>query len=153
MIGSGKVLFWYWWILGAIFIVIEMLAPGIFMLWLGVAAFAAGLVLLAVPGTGIEWQLIAFALVAMGSVVFWRRQLRRAALPGDSPNLNQRGQQYISRHFDLADPIRNGYGRAKVEDTIWTVSGPDLPAGSRVQVIGVDGTVLKVKAVDNTGTG
>ncbi len=153
MIGSGNMLFWYWWILAAVFIVIEMLVPGIFMLWLGVAAFAAGLVLLAVPGMAIEWQLIVFALVAIGSVVFWRWQLRRAVVAEDSPNLNQRGQQYISREFDLIDPIRNGYGRAKVEDTVWTVSGPDLPAGSRVQVIGVDGTVLKVKAAGNTAAG
>jgi hypothetical protein len=143
---SAQVVFWQWWVLGAIFVVIEMIAPGTFMLWLGVAAAAAGLLLLIIPSAGIGWQFLTFAVVAIASVFLWRRY--RRPTPTDHPTLNQRGQDYVFREFKLIEPIVNGYGKAAVEDSVWTVSGQDAPVGSTVRVIGVDGTVLKVEPVD-----
>jgi membrane protein implicated in regulation of membrane protease activity len=46
----------------------------------------------------------------------------------------------------LLEPISGGYGRARVGDSVWKVSGPELPAGTRVRVTGADGTVLTVEA-------
>lgn len=143
---ATQVLFWHWWVLGAFFVAIEMLAPGTFMLWLGVAAGAAGLLLLLWPSAGVEWQFLTFAVVAVASVFFWRRFQHQHPTTTDQPNLNQRGQDYIGRTFTLVEPIDNGYGKAKVGDTTWTVAGPDLPSGAHVRVVGVDGTVLKVEA-------
>ena len=34
----------------------------------------------------------------------------------------------------------------KVADTMWGVAGPDLPSGTKVRVVGVEGTVLRVRA-------
>ncbi len=140
---STQVLFWHWWALGALFVVIEMIAPGAFMLWLGVAAGAAGLLLFIVPAASVGWQFLTFAVVAVASVFLWRRLQR--PVPTDKPTLNQRGQGYVFREFKLVEPIVNGYGKAAVEDTVWTVTGPDAPAGAAVRVVGVDGTVLKVE--------
>ncbi len=39
----------------------------------------------------------------------------------------------------------NGRGSVSSGDTIWRVKGPELAAGTRVKVVGVDGTVLKVE--------
>jgi membrane protein implicated in regulation of membrane protease activity len=44
----------------------------------------------------------------------------------------------------LVEPIEHGSGKAKLGDGVWKVSGPELPAGARVRVVGVDGVVLKV---------
>ncbi len=143
---STQVLYWHWWALGAIFVVIEMIAPGTFMLWLGVSAAAAGLLLLVMPSAGLGWQFLTFAVVAIVSVFLWRRY--QHPIPTDKPTLNQRGQSYISQTFALIEPIVNGYGKAAVEDGVWTVNGPDAPRGAKVRVIGVDGAVLKVELVD-----
>ncbi|MHA0112045.1 NfeD family protein [Klebsiella pneumoniae] len=43
--------------------------------------------------------------------------------------------------------MHNGRGRAEIEGTTWPVAGPDLPAGTRVEVFGRDGADLLVRAV------
>ena len=64
----------------------------------------------------------------------------------DQPNLNRRGEQYIGRSFTLETAIDNGVGRVRVGDSLWRAVGDDMPAGSRVKVVGVDGASLKVEA-------
>lgn len=145
---TTQVVFWHWFVLAAVFVVIEMLAPGTFMLWLGVAAAVAGLMLLLWPGAAIEWQLLAFSVTAVVSVFAWRRVQKRSPVVSESPTLNQRTANYLNRVYTLVKPIENGIGMAKVDDSVWSVSGPDLPEGARVRVIGVEGTVLKVERAD-----
>jgi len=145
---TTQVVFWHWFVLAAVFVVIEMLAPGTFMLWLGVAAAVAGLMLLLWPGAPIEWQLLAFSVTAVVSVFAWRRVQKRSPVVSESPALNQRTANYLNRVYTLIKPIENGIGMARVDDSVWSVSGPDLPEGARVRVIGVEGTVLKVERAD-----
>ena len=62
----------------------------------------------------------------------------------EQPNLNQRGLQYVGSELVLVEPIEQGSGKAKLGDGVWKVSGPELPAGARVRVTGVNGTILTV---------
>ena len=68
----------------------------------------------------------------------------RAPPVTDKPTLNRRGASYVGRHLTLLEPIRDVLGWAKVGDGRCRVAGPDLPAGSHVQVVGVDGATLRV---------
>ena len=52
----------------------------------------------------------------------------------DQPLLNRRGEQLVGRIATLTEPINDGRGRIKLGDTLWRVSGPDLPAGTQVRV-------------------
>lgn len=142
--------FWHWWIAAAIFGVLEMAVPGIVFLWLGLAATACGFVVLAAPTFGWEpelgGQLLTFAVFGLVSVAlgrqFWRNR------PGDPahPTLNRRGAELIGRTFPLERAIESGRGRVRVGDTLWLVSGPELPLGTVVRVIGVDGATLLVES-------
>ncbi|MCB1865054.1 MAG: NfeD family protein [Chromatiales bacterium] len=136
--------FWGWWIVGAALLVVELLAPGTFFLWLGIAAGVVGLVVWLVPAFPWQAQLVLFAVLTLASVVAWRAYLRRRPIQTDRPALNRRGEQYIGRTAVLAEPIANGRGTLKLDDTVWRIAGPDLAAGTRVQVAGVDGAVLVV---------
>lgn len=142
------VLFWHWWVLAAIFVTLEIVVPGTFMLWLGVAAGAIGLVLFVAPDLRVEIQLLIFAAISVGSILAWRAWLKRHPTPTDHPTLNRRAEQYVSRVFRLEQPIVNGQGKAIVDDTTWLVTGPDLPAGAAVRCVGVDGTVLRVEKAE-----
>jgi len=93
-----------------------------------------------------EWLLILFAALSVVSVVLGRAYLKQNPLESDHPTLNRRGEQYIGRHFTLSEPIVGGFGKIKVDDTTWKVAGDDMPKDVKVQVIAVEGTVLKVKA-------
>ena len=143
----GPIAFWHWWILAAILIGIEVFAPTTLFLWTGVAAAAVGFLVLIAPGLGWEYQVLVFAVVSVASVLAHRQYARRHPVRSDSPNLNRRAQQYVGRTFTLEDPIVNGQGKIKVDDSTWKIEGTDMGAGRRVKVIGVDGTILKVEEV------
>lgn len=137
---------WFWWALAFALYAAEAVLPGAFMLWLGFAATGVALVTLLVPmEPWLQWSL--FSVLAVVSVYLgWRWKKRHVETPTDQPLLNRRAQQYIGRVVTLETAIENGRGRAHVGDTLWTVTGPDAPAGSRVRIIGVDGSHLEVEA-------
>ncbi|GLQ50202.1 NfeD family protein [Dyella flava] len=136
-----------WWIVALVLIAIEVIMPGYFMLWIGIGAAATGLLVLVAPGLPLLAQAIAFAVLAFVScAVYWyaiRPKLQRNE-SGDE-RLNRRGEQLIGQRYVLIEAIVNGRGKARVGDGQWLVSGPDLPAGSTVEVVAVEGAMLKVR--------
>ncbi len=138
------VVFWHWWILAGLLLIVELTAPAFFFLWLGIAAAATGLLLLVFPTIPLEMQLVLFAVLSIVAVIAWRRYRESHPVVSDQPNLNRRGEQYTGRVFTLKRPIVNGVGKVTVDDSTWRVKGPDLPAGTRVRVEGVDGVIFIV---------
>lgn len=139
-------IFWYWWALGAAFLVLEMLLPGVVFLFLAIGTLAAGLFLLVVPGLSIELQLLTFAVVSVVAAVGLRKTLRRLQSIDSKPNsLNARGDALIGRTIVLDSPILNGRGRVTLGDGSWSVTGPDMVKGARVRVKAVNGTELAVE--------
>jgi len=137
-----------WWILALLLIAGELLLPGYFMLWIGVAAAAMGVVLWVMPALGVLAQAILFGVLAIVACVLYARFLRPRLEKRDPGNerLNRRGEQMIGQRYELVEAIVNGRGKARVGDGQWLVSGPDLPVGATVEVVAVDGTTLRVRA-------
>jgi hypothetical protein len=140
--------FWYWWVLAALLVAVEVFAPGVLFLWLGLAAGVVGLMLWLMPGLGIEYQMLAFAVLSVAATLGGRWLVRRMPVATDSPLLNRRGDQYVGQTVVLTEAITNGAGRARVGDSVWRVEGPDLKAGTAVKVVGRAGTRLKVERVE-----
>ena len=137
-----------WWILALLLIAGEIMLPGYFLLWIGLAAAAMGVLLWLLPSMGVLTQAILFGVLAFAACVAYARLLRpkleRRAAGGE--HLNRRGEQMIGQRYELIEPIVNGRGKARVGDGQWLVSGPDLPLGATVEVIAVDGSTLQVRA-------
>jgi len=136
--------YWHWWLLGLVLLILEVFSPGVFFMWLGFAAGLTGLVLMAQPDLSWEWQLVLFGVAGVALALLGYRLVKRHPEPSDEPHLNRRGEQYLDRVFTLDNPIVNGQGKVRVDDTTWKVRGDDCPAGTRVRVSGVDGVVLLV---------
>ena len=137
-----------WWILALLLIAGELLLPGYFLLWIGLAAAAMGVVLWVDPALGMLVQAILFGLLAFASCVGYARWLRprlERRAPGGE-RLNRRAEQLVGQRYELIEPIVNGRGKARVGDGQWLVSGPDLPLGTTVEVVAVEGTTLQVRA-------
>ena len=132
-----------WGSLAVLLVAAEMLVPGAFMLWLGVAAGAVFLLLLIVPLTPL-WQVVAFVALVFALVGLARRLVRRLPVASDQPLLNRRAEQFVGQHFELHSPIVGGRGRIQVGNALWTVTGPDLPLGARVLVTAADSMTLVV---------
>jgi membrane protein implicated in regulation of membrane protease activity len=141
----STLLFWHWWVVALVLVILEMVMPGFFLLWIGVAAGITGLLLLLVPASPWQLQFVVFGVLAIGSIVAARFYIRRNPIETDDRTLNRRGEQYVGRVFTIDEAIINGIGKVRVGDSVWRAAGPDLPAGERVKVVGVDGTMLKVE--------
>lgn len=137
--------YWHWWILAGILLIIEVAAPSFFFLWLSIAAGITGLSLLALPDLGWEYQILLFSGLSIISLTVFKRYQRAHPVLTDQPALNRRGEQYIGRNFTLEEAISNNTGVIRVDDSTWRITGADLPAGTTVRVVGVDGVILKVE--------
>ncbi|HTO34025.1 MAG TPA: NfeD family protein [Pararhizobium sp.] len=140
---------WSWWVLGLVLLAAEVVAPGVFLVWIGIAAILTGVASLLLWETGFwvwQLQLVFFAALAIAAVFVGRRLLARSGNVSDEPLLNQRGASLIGRTAMLEKPIAEGRGRIRLDDTTWTVDGPDLPEGTRVKVIGANGGRLTVES-------
>jgi membrane protein implicated in regulation of membrane protease activity len=135
---------WNWLIVGIALMALELIAPGVFMFWLGLAALLVGLLSFVITPSW-QLQLLMFAAFAAAAVPLWRR-IARHKPDNNNPFLNKRADALVGRVFTLDKPIIDGAGTVRIDDTIWRVAGPDAPAGSRVKVVQADGASLTVAA-------
>jgi len=135
---------WVWFVAACLMLAVELILPGVFFIWLGVAAALTGV---ADYFFDLPWQaeLLLFAALSVASVIAGRRVYKGPAMvPADNPHLNRRQMGYIGRTFTLKEPVVDGRGRLTIEDTVWEVEGPDLAAGTRIKVTAVSGMSLIV---------
>jgi inner membrane protein len=132
---------WTWILIGLVLMGAELVASGVFLVWLGLAALVTGLQILLVP---MPWQgqILMFGGLSVAFAVVASRRTKAGANA-----LNQGAQGLVGRDYPLVAPIVAGEGHIRVNDTLWRVAGPDAPLGARVRVTGVEGTLLTVVAV------
>lgn len=137
--------FWYWAVFGAVLAVIEIVVPAMVCIWLAAAALGVAAIAWRYPGLSWEHQALIFAALAIASVALGRSAFGRTGSAEKNTRLNRRAESYVGRMFTLEGAIVDGRGRIKVDDTVWPVAGPDLPAGTHVRVVGADNTILQVE--------
>ena len=135
---------WFWWIVAGALLLLELMTPGVFAMWLALAAASVGITDYFVD---LSWQLelLAFAGFSLVYVYLARPWYSKGTLQNsDQPNLNQRIYAFVGNSFVLAEPIVNGQGKLDIEGTRWDVLGPNLAKGATVRVIAVEGMKLRV---------
>lgn len=137
--------FWDWLAFGTLLLILEVFGAGGYLLWIGVAAAATGVLAFLAPGLAWTGQFLAFGLLSLATVAFWWKHQHRAGAGAAASRLNRRGSELLGRQFALHDAIVGGRGKIRVGDSLWLVSGPDLPSGAQVRVTGQDGVLLLVE--------
>lgn len=140
---------WSWWVIGFVLLAAELVAPGVFLIWIGLAALIVGILSLLLWDVGLwTWQvqLVLFALLSVATVLLGRRFVLSSSEATDEPLLNQRAESLVGRTAVLEKPIAEGRGRIRLDDTFWIVEGPDLPVGARVRVVSSHGRNLTVES-------
>ncbi|MCB1418291.1 MAG: NfeD family protein [Notoacmeibacter sp.] len=141
---------WNWMVLGLILLGFEILVPGIFLLWIGIAALIVGTLSLMLWDTAVwSWQvqMVLFVILSLVSAWLGKRVMDRHTTDSDEPLLNQRAAQLVGRTATLEEPVENGHGRVRIGDTMWRVTGSDMPSGTRVRVISAEANVLGIEAL------
>lgn len=141
---------WVWIAIGLILAALEMLVPGVYLIWLAVAAIITGVLTfgldLALPS-----QVIIFVSLSLIAAFSAKRFLRDQPIISSDPLLNQRGSRLIGETAVVAQAFEGGTGRVRLGDSEWLARGPDLEAGTRVRVTGSDGAILVVEPVNLIG--
>ncbi|MGH6762423.1 MAG: NfeD family protein [Phyllobacterium sp.] len=143
---------WNWIVLGFILLLLELMLPGVFFLWIGVAALIVGTIAVLVgSAAGFAWQMqiVLFLVLAVVTALAGRKLIGARDSVTDEPLLNKRGEQLVGRYATLEEPIVNGRGRARIGDTTWRINGADAPAGTRVRVTGFDQGALTIEPLDD----
>jgi membrane protein implicated in regulation of membrane protease activity len=140
---------WSWWVIGAILLLLELLLPGVFFMWLGIAALVIGVIDIFVD---LSWQIevAIFAVLSVVSLLFLRPHFKERLSRSANPNLNQRMYDYVGKRYVLDQAIVNGSGKVRIDDTLWVVTGADRARGEWVKVTGVDGLKLIVEALEGS---
>ena len=141
--------FWSWLIFGVILMAIELFMPGVFVVWIGLAAVISGIIFSIFTDLTLSYQLLTFAILSIICVILgWYiyGQVLTKSSRKDYQTLNNGAESFIGNEYSLLEDVVNGRSKAKVGDTVWLVQAPNgLKQGAKVIVESVDGVVLKVK--------
>ena len=137
---------WNWLIFGFILMALELLAPGVFLFWLGLAALLVGLLSFAINPSW-QTQLLMFAVFAVAAVPLWRHFARSSSAGSESnPFLNKRTDALVGREFTLEKPIIDGVGHGADRRHHLARRRPRCPGRQPGQVVRADGASLTVAA-------
>ena len=142
---------WHWLCFALILLGLELFAPAAFFLWISIAAFLLSFICALTP-LKISTQLIIFSLAAP-IITFVGRKLCTYTNSKNKTEstLNKRGHSLIGTIHVLEQPIINGHSRITIGDSTWSVEGPDLEAGRKVRITGLNSNILIVVLVDEVG--
>lgn len=133
----------YWVICGIVLIIAELLTPGVFLLWIGLAGIAiAGI--LQIYSISLGWQLFIFALLSTAIVILGRAFLMNKNKLSQKATLSSKAEALIGQELFLSEAISKGKGKIAIADSIWSVQGDDMPSGTKVRIEKVEGNALTV---------
>ena len=136
------------WLIAALVLgIAELAAPGIFLVFLALAAGMTGIALLALPELPIAVQLASFAVWSTVTVLIGRRWYRDYPVAGADPMLNDRSARMVGQIVIVETAIVDGRGRVLVGDGSWPARGDDAAAGTRVRITRVADGVADVTPV------
>ncbi|MFT3978021.1 MAG: NfeD family protein [Sphingomonas bacterium] len=134
------------WIAAAMLLgIAELALPGIFLIFLAIAAAITGLALFALPDLPLVAQAASFAAWSIVAVLVGRRWYRDYPTETRDPMLNDRAARVVGAIVVVAEPISGGSGRAVLGDGTWPATGPDAPAGARMRIVAVENGVLRLE--------
>ncbi|HSG33481.1 MAG TPA: NfeD family protein [Sphingomonadaceae bacterium] len=146
---------WIWLALGLVLAGMEILIPGVYLIWLAVAAFVTGLLTLAFD-ISLPFQVIDFVFISLIAAYSAHRFLKERPIESSDPLMNQRGARLVGQIARVTEAIEHGQGRIHYGDSDWIARGPDVDEGDRVRIVGTDGAILLVeplKALPDGGSG
>jgi len=133
-----------WLILAGVLAATEVVAPGVFLIWIGAAALVTGLLALVLP-IPVPAQFLVFAVAALASIYIGRRVLRDNPIDTTDPMLNDRAARMIGTIVTAVEPVDADQGRVRVGDGVWSARGAVAGVGERLRVTGIDNGVLIVE--------
>ncbi|CAN5175137.1 NfeD family protein [soil metagenome] len=140
----GEMAPWVGWMVFAVLLAIgEIILPGIFLIWIAIAAAITGGIAYVAP-IGVPLQILIFAVICLIATWAGRRWYRDNPVASDDPMLNDRAARLVGRHVVVVEAIADGEGRVRLDDGTWNAVGPDAAVGARMVVVTASSATLTV---------
>ena len=132
------------WLIAALVLgIAELAVPGVFLVFLAIAAAATGVAVYVLPDLPVAAQLAAFGVWSAVTVLIGKHWYRDYPVEGGDPMLNDRSARLVSQVVVVEAAIVGGRGRMLVGDGSWPARGKDAEIGTRVRITAVvDGEVV-----------
>ena len=141
---EGIEMHWLWLGLGLVLAIGEMVIPGVFLIWMALAALVTGFAAWFLP-IGVPVQVLMFAGLSLVLAFSGKRWLRQHPVEAADPKMNDRGARSVGEVVVVSEAIETGQGRVRLGDSEWLARGPDAGAGTRMRVVAADGVILIVE--------
>ena len=148
MFGFDMLSMWHWFGIALLLGIIEVMSFTVYLFWMALAALLTGLFVYFFPHMPAQMQWGLFALFSLLSIVIWLFAGKKAQKNLPEHPLNHRPLQYIGRTIMLESPIENGFGKVRLDDSLWRVTGEDMPVGTKVKIVSADGIILRVEQTE-----
>lgn len=141
---DGIETYWIWIAVGLVLALLELVVPGVYLIWLALAALATGL-LVFVGDPPAAMQIVSFVFLSLIFAYSARRFLSDSPIVSSDPLLNNRLGRLMGESAVVTQAIEGGSGRVRVGDSEWIAHGPDVASGQRVRITGHRGSQLLVE--------
>lgn len=125
----------------------ELAVPGVFLIFLAVAAAITGATVFALGEVPAAAQLASFAAWSVATVLIGRRWYRDFPVASSDSLLNDRAARLVGQTARLETAIVDGGGRVRIGDGSWPASGPPMPVGACVRIVAIEGGVARVEPI------
>ncbi len=137
-----------WIIAGLALSLLELIVPGVYLIWFGFAAFVVGIAVYFVP-MELTTQLIIFAIAsgifAVIGVAVYRYVFSKAEVPAEYKNLNNTAEQYVGQLVTVAEDAADNRTKVKIGDTYWLASCKKaFKQGDTAKVVGVKDSLILI---------
>ena len=143
---------WVWLTLGLVLAGLEMLVPGVYLIWMAAAAIITGVLTYAFD-ISLPLQVIDFVFLSLIIAFSAKRFLGERPIESSDPLMNRRGARLVGEIAIVVQAIEHGSGRIKLGDSEWIVHGPNIAVGEHVRVSGSEGAILLVEPLPLLGAG
>ncbi|NJM50388.1 MAG: NfeD family protein [Sphingomonadales bacterium] len=137
---------WLWFILAAILAIVEIIVPGIFLVFIAIAAALTGFATL-ILDFNVPAQLIFFAISSLVCVYGGKHWYNQQDIESSDPMLNDRSARMVGKIVTIVEAVDANGGRVRVGDGEWPARGPKLKVGEKARIAAVVGGVVEVEEI------
>jgi len=137
-----------WFVIGLLMFLLEFTLPGLLIAFFGAGAWIVSLFCL-LFNISLNWQLLIFIISSVLLLVSLRKWLKGIFLGGTDAqrDMEKKMDEFIGEKAVVISEIKNGErGKAEFHGTNWEAEADeDIAAGDRVEIVGRESIILKVK--------
>lgn len=141
---------WHWIILGLALLLAELAIPAFVLIWFGLSALAVGIVLAILPTVSLTWQLTIWLLLSLALIFYWFK-IFKTGHHKTRVGMADHAIGEIGLLVDAVAPFQKGsvrFQKPLLGSERWVcIADQEIAAGSRVKVVQVEGSLLKVEQV------